>query len=236
MVLKLYYERGIESELDRFKEYCEIHEFSNGEELENERALLLSRKGLGLITPGFAQPLYVKGDKKPSKPFISNLVRACIPKAKRFSKTYSILDAFSGFGSDTLVLALTENKITSLERDPLIWLILREQVFGLENVSVSCQDCIPILERATFLWDTVYLDPMFHSDGQKSLPSIELQHLRSLFSEVTQDVAYLIDIAKRVSRERVVVKRKTKDAQIGSPNFSIHGKLVRFDVYLGEAS
>ena len=77
---------------------------------------------------------------------------------------------------------------------------------------------------------------MFHSDGQKSLPSIELQHLRSLFSEVTQDVAYLIDIARRVSRERVVLKRKTKDAQIGSPNFSIYGKLVRFDVYLGEAS
>ena len=41
---------------------------------------------------------------------------------------------------------------------------------------------------------------------------------------------------KRVSRERVVVKRKAKDAQLGTPNFSIHGKLVRFDVYRGEAS
>ena len=134
------------------------------------------------------------------------------------------------------MLALTENKITSLEKDPLIWLILREQVLGLENVSASCRDCVPILEKATLLWDTVYLDPMFHSARQKSLPSMELQHLRSLFSGVSQDVAYLIDIAKRVSRERVVIKRKTKDVQIGTPNFSIHGKLVRFDVYRGEAS
>ena len=60
--------------------------------------------------------------------------------------------------------------------------------------------------------------------------------LRTLFSEASPDAAYLIDIAKRVSRERVVIKRKTKDVQIGTPNFSIHGKLVRFDVYRGEAS
>ena len=236
MFLKLYYEPGVESELDRFREYCEFQEFSSGEELGSGRALLLSSKGLGLITPGFAQPLYIKRDKGPLKPFISNLVRACIPKTKRYSKTYSILDAFSGFGSDTLVLALTENKVTSLEKDPLIWLILREQVFGMENVSSSRQDCIPILEEATLFWDTVYLDPMFHSVRQKSLPSMELQHLRTLFSEASPDAAHLIDIAKRVSRERVVIKRKTKDVKIGTPNFSIHGKLVRFDVYRGEAS
>ena len=67
-----------------------------------------------------------------------------------------------------MVLALTENKLTSLEKDPLIWLILREQVFGMENVSTSCQDCIPILEQTTSSWDTVYLDPMFHSVRQKA--------------------------------------------------------------------
>ena len=105
MVLKLYYEPGIEGELERFRDYCEFQEFSSGEELERGRALLLSSKGLGLITPGFAQPLYIKRDKGPRKPFISNLVRACIPKTKRYSKTYSILDAFSGFGYDTLALA-----------------------------------------------------------------------------------------------------------------------------------
>ena len=236
MVLKLYYERVKESELDRFRDYCEIREFSNMKEFGNERALFLSGKGLGLITPGFPEPLYVKRDQKHLKPFLSNLVRACIPKAKRFSKTYSILDCFSGFGADTMVLALTENKLTSLEKDPLIWLMLREQVFGMENVSTSCQDCIPILEQTASSWDTVYLDPMFHSVRQKSLPSLELQHLRALFSETSQDVGYLIEIAKRVSRERVVVKRKAKDAQLGTPNFSIHGKLVRFDVYRGEAS
>ena len=54
MVLKLYYERVTESELDRFRDYCEIREFSNMKEFGNERALFLSGKGLGLITPGFA--------------------------------------------------------------------------------------------------------------------------------------------------------------------------------------
>ena len=54
MVLKLYYEPGMESELDRFREYCEFQEFSSVEELGSGRALLLSSKGLGLITSGFA--------------------------------------------------------------------------------------------------------------------------------------------------------------------------------------
>ena len=49
MVLKLYYERVMESELDRFRDYCEIREFSNMKGFGNERALFCLVKDLVLL-------------------------------------------------------------------------------------------------------------------------------------------------------------------------------------------
>ena len=236
MEVELYYEQGLSQETERFQEFCNILEYRSAEDFTDKRALFLSHKGLGLITPGFKKPLYIKGNKKAEKPFISNLVRACIPKEKRFSKSYSILDAFSGFGSDAMILALTNNPVTTLEKDPLVWLMLREQVLGLANVDTICHDCLVFMQEQSKSWDTIYLDPMFYQAKKKALPSLELQHLRVLFSDVQVDIPEVLEVARRNARERVVVKRKTKDPQIATPNFSIKGKLVRFDVYIGEAA
>ena len=236
MKMELYYEQGLSGETERFQEFCTLHEYRSTEDFAGKRALFLSRKGLGLITPGFGMPLYIKENKKSEKPFRSNLVRACIPKEKRFSGNYSILDAFSGFGSDTMTLALTNNPVTSLERDPLVWLMLREKVLGLSNVDVICRDCLVFMQQQSTCWDTIYLDPMFYQSRKKALPSLELQHLRTLFAGIPADIPEALKIARKSARERVVVKRKIKDPQIDAPNFSISGKMVRFDVYMGEAA
>ncbi len=236
MKMKLYYEKGLSVETERFQEFCTLHEFRSTEDFVDKRALFFSHEGLGLITPGFRKPLYIKENKKAVKPFKSNLVKACIPKEKRFSETYSILDAFSGFGTDTMTLALTNNPVTSLEKDPLIWLMLREQVLGLSNVDAVCQDCLVFMQEQPKFWDTIYLDPMFYQAKKRALPSLELQHLRILFSDTQTDIREVLKVARENARERVVVKRKAKDPQIESPNFSITGKMVRFDVYRGEAA
>ncbi len=236
MKIELHYEQGMREEAERFREFCDLHEYRSTDGFNGKRALFLSHKGLGLITPGFGNPLYIKENKKSAKPFRSNLVKACIPKERRFSGNYSILDAFSGFGSDTMTLALTNNPVTSLEKDPLIWLILREQVVGLSNVDVICKDCLVFMQQQSTSWDTVYLDPMFYQTKKKALPSLELQHLRNLFSDTQADIPEALNIARKNSRERVVVKRKIKDPKIETPNFSITGKMVRFDVYRGEAA
>ena len=83
MVLKLYYER-YGGELDRFRDYCEIREFQH-KEFGNERALFLSGKDLVLYT-FFAEPLYAKRDQRHLKPFLSNLVRACILRQNGFQR------------------------------------------------------------------------------------------------------------------------------------------------------
>lgn len=237
MEFVLYYESELSEEAKRFQDFCDLQEYSPGESAStSRRALYLSHKGLGLITPGFIEPLYIKESKKIAKPFRSNLVRACIPKDKIFSENYSVLDAFSGFGSDGMTLALTRNPVTCVEKDPLIWLILREQLLGFHNVEVKCQDCVVLMREQSANWDTVYLDPMFYQTKKNALPSLELQHLRDLFSDQQEDVLQTLDLARTRARERVVLKRKAKDTQIGKPNFSIAGKLVRFDVYRGEAA
>ena len=135
-----------------------------------------------------------------------------------------------------MTLALTKNPVTSLERDPLVWLMLREKVLGLSNVDVICRDCLVFMQQQSTCWDTVYLDPMFYQSRKKALPSLELQHLRTLFSDIQADIPEALKIARKSARERVVVKRKVKDPQIETPNFSISGKMVRFDVYMGEAA
>ena len=137
MKMELYYEQGLSGETERFQEFCTIQEYRSTQDFAGKRALFLSRKGLGLITPGFGMPLYIKENKKSEKPFRSNLVRACIPKEKRFSGNYSILDAFSGFGSDTMTLALTNNPVTSLEKDPLVGLFQKKDLL-MGKTHYSC--------------------------------------------------------------------------------------------------
>ena len=77
---------------------------------------------------------------------------------------------------------------------------------------------------------------MFYQSRKRALPSLELQHLRTLFAGIPADIPEALKIARESARERVVVKRKIKDPQIEAPNFSISGKMVRFDVYMGEAA
>ena len=92
------------------------------------------------------------------------------------------------------------------------------------------------MQQQSTCWDTIYLDPMFYQSRKKALPSLELQHLRTLFSDIQADIPEALKIARKSARERVVVKRKIKDPKIETPNFSISGKMVRFDVYMGEAA
>ena len=114
--------------------------------------------------------------------------------------------------------------------------MLREQVLGLSNVEAICQDCLVFMQEQPKFCDTIYLDPMFYQAKKKALPSLELQHLRILFSDTQTDIREVLKVARENARERVVVKQKAKDPQIESPNFSITGKMVRFDVYRGKAA
>jgi 16S rRNA (guanine1516-N2)-methyltransferase len=88
---------------------------------------------------------------------------------------------------------------------------------------------LPTLDPAP---DVIYLDPMFPPKRRRSAAvSKELRLLRLLAGE-DSDAHELFEVARRVARQRVVVKRPDHALPLAPrPTVSYGGKLVRYDVY-----
>ena len=157
--------------------------------------------------------------------------------------TTQVVDATTGFGHDAILLACMGFTVTAIERNPLIHLLLKDAVqrscdhpeLGpiLSNrFQLKHADAIQHLQELNFTPDTIYLDPMFESGGSRTaLPQKPAQILRTLVG-ADHDSIQLFDIAIKMAG-RVVVKRTDKDPPLaGTPTHSIHGKIVRYDVYI----
>jgi hypothetical protein len=152
-----------------------------------------------------------------------------------------VLDACAGFGSDGLLLTQFGARVTFVERERLIWVLLHERVRHLENSTAICDEASNVLTAAAHPadnWDVVLLDPMFAPSAKKALPNLGLQYLRELTEPrgaSADDLSGLVAAAQRRCRGRVVLKRRLKEPVLDRVAFQIKGKSVRFDVYLGTA-
>lgn len=189
-------------------------------------ALCLSDAGLGLLSSHYDTPFYVAHKRQAYR---SELLKAC-----GHGKT--LYDACAGFGGDGLVLAQKGWEVTLVERERIVWLMLREAFAGFTNVSTKLFDGIENLRRTEHHWDVVYLDPMFPARSKRALPGRGLQHLRSLAAPFEYDLEACIQLARSRARDRVVLKRRVTDPIVLPPNFQVLGKTIRFDVYVGLVS
>ncbi|MBF0109566.1 MAG: class I SAM-dependent methyltransferase [Magnetococcales bacterium] len=91
----------------------------------------------------------------------------------------------------------------------------------------------PIPVRA----DVVYLDPMFTTTANAPRAKKDIQGLRLILGP-DNDARELLQPALDHARRRVVVKRSLKSPPLGdrTPDFSIRGTTIRYDVYLSEVS
>ncbi len=162
----------------------------------------------------------------------------------RRSHPRSILDATAGLGTDAFVLAQAGHTVTLVERHPDVAALLDD---GLERAGhdplthaiaqrmrVVCAEASAALDDCSALAapEVVYLDPLFPPSGKHALPKKAMQWLRIL-GEQNGDEAALFAQARRVAREKVVVKRPVRGPFIAdqAPDYTIKGRLVRFDVY-----
>jgi len=98
------------------------------------------------------------------------------------------------------------------------------------HIQYQCADAMTILTNPPIEPDVVYLDPMF-SSKRKTAERKPLQFLRCIVGE-DQTGEQLLQLALKVARKRVVVKRPSKAAPLGQPPVcSHHGTGVRYDVY-----
>jgi 16S rRNA (guanine1516-N2)-methyltransferase len=192
-------------------------------------ALWLDGDGLALFAPGQPRALRLEVDdllrrKEPR----SLLARACAAGQRP-----SVLDAFSGFGFDGLTLALLGCRVTTVESQPVVWLLQRDLAErAAVEVDSLCQDVWPLMQSNPETWDVVFLDPMFSVRNKRALPNRGMQYLQSMADEPSHDVESCLAAALATARRRVVLKRRLKDVVIAQPNHQLRGRAVRFDVYV----
>lgn len=152
-----------------------------------------------------------------------------------------VLDPMAGWGVDALLLAAAGARVVAVEQEPALHALGRDLArrSGIPGVEFHCGDGRLALATAE-PFDVVYLDPMFPAHGKTALPGKRMQVTRALpgaeTDMSTDELLCWIEAGRTAARRRVVLKRRLKDPVVGSPDWQIKGRSVRFDVYRGTGS
>lgn len=171
-----------------------------------------------------------------------------------------VTDLTAGLGQDAFVLAGLGAQVTLVERNPIVYQLLRD---GLNRAALAagddpelatvlarmrledCQDGRQWLQRQggqrhiaatgapiTATPDVIYLDPMFPQRNKSAGVKKAMAAFHRLVG-TDEDAGELLPAALAEARHRVVVKRPAKAPYLfdQAPSFSLTGKSVRFDIY-----
>ncbi len=162
------------------------------------------------------------------------LPRAC--GLHRRAAPPTVVDATAGLCRDAMVLAQLGCTVLAIERVAALaflaaeavarsWLAPRLEV--VHGDSVELLRALPAARRP----DVVLIDPMYASAGRAQVKK-EMQVCRALAGPPRGEHE-LLQAARAIARERVVVKRdRTAAALAPGVSFVVAGERVRFDVYL----
>jgi len=171
------------------------------------------------------------------------------PLVNAMGKARTVLDLTAGWGADALHIALSGRRVVSVERNPVVYQLLkqaRNQLGGrdlaerLEFVHLDAaredfaQQLTQILNSEVD-FDLVYLDPMFADKSLKRARAKKPMRLMQRLTDAPSDdnEQFLFKNALAIAQKRVVVKRSLKAPYITQkkPQGSIKSKLLRFDLY-----
>src|SRR5690606_28266832 len=158
---------------------------------------------------------------------------------------FPVVDATAGLGGDGFHLAARGAQVTLIERSRLIAVLLRDALeraragdlgpgaaSAARRVHLLVGDARDLLrggavpeERA----GVVYLDPMFHDTGRRSLPPKGMALFRALVGTDEEGSADLLAAARETASRRVVVKRHLRAPPLGevTPSGDIRSRSVR---------
>lgn len=156
-----------------------------------------------------------------------------------------LIDATAGLGRDAFVLAARGCRVQMLERNVLLFALLRD---GLQRAAqqsntsaIVSRMALVQAQAATWLLnygaeiapDAVYIDPMYPSRQKSAAVKKEMQVLQALVGSDTDSHELLI-AALACVKNRVIVKRPRNAAALlgPAPSFSMENATTRFDIYL----
>lgn len=195
--------------------------------------LQVTTQGLVLLMKGFS-PLMVDFDAELKTHKIDkhhSLIRACKPKPGM-----TILDVTAGWGRDAALLAYCGAHVTLIERQAVMAALLADGLRRLQSqhlhLSLIYQDALSYLDTldAEDHPDIIYIDPMHPEREKSALVKKDMQALQQLFGP-DEDASALIRLAIKKTKKKVVVKWPQRLPALITPQDSMPGKSVRFDIY-----
>ena len=162
-----------------------------------------------------------------------------------------VLDATTGLGRDSFVLACLGCKVTMFERSVVLAAMLNDALQRaskeselydiIQNITLIHADSIKqlcnkpeenVLQEQP---DIIYLDPMFPEKKGHALVKKEMQYLQHLIGQDI-DSSNLLSCAVKQAKYRVVVKRPAKAPYLDEqkPQLELSSKKQRFDVYINQ--
>lgn len=163
----------------------------------------------------------------------------------RHTESPLLIDATAGLGRDGFLLAAAGFRVQMVERNPIVAALLRD---GLERaarlprlaaitdrIHLSVGDALEYLVRLEEQPDVIYLDPMFPQRSKTAKVKQDLRLLQ-LLDDHDDDPEQLLQAALAIQPKKVVVKRPLKGTvlQGAPPSYTLRGKTVRFDIYVGK--
>lgn len=153
-----------------------------------------------------------------------------------------IVDATAGFGQDTFSFLSKGCKVTAIEENPYIYLLLKN---GLElavetkkwshlagKFTVINAEAIQYMKENKIKPDVIYLDPMYSEISDKAKSKKEMEFLKE-FLKPRDNSQSLLDFALVSARERVIIKRPAQAPSLNpKPTHSFQGRSTRYDMYI----
>jgi len=160
----------------------------------------------------------------------------------------AVLDLTAGMGGDAFVLASLGANVTMIERNPVVFALLKDALERLsmnadnelqaihQRLTLHKQNAIVFLEKLNKnnLPDVIYLDPMFPERNKSAQVKKEMQFFHDIVGS-DADAEKLFLAALPHANKRIVVKRPRLAPPLSDTvksDFSITGKSTRYDIYL----
>lgn len=163
-------------------------------------------------------------------------------KSAKLNASMSVIDGTAGFGIDGLILASTGARVTLIEQNPIIFLMLYFEKLKMsqhknwqklmDRINIVFGDSHDIINHS-LKHDLIYLDPMFPNDSYKGAVNKNMQILHAMVNPPTSDDELRLFDAAIAKCDKLIIKRPLSAPNFAykSPNQSFNNEVIRFDVY-----